>query len=96
MRVVVLSGGAAHGLVDALASDFKARTGADIDAMFGAVGAMKERLLTGTPADLLILTQALIGELAGSGHVVRRLGAQHRHGAYRHCSPDWRQASSRA
>ncbi len=70
MRVVVLSGGAAHGLVDALASDFKARTGADIDATFGAVGAMKERLLTGAPADLLILTQALIGELAGSGHVV--------------------------
>jgi molybdate transport system substrate-binding protein len=81
MRVAVLSGGAAQGLVDALASDFKARTGAEIDATFGAVGGMKERLLAGTPADLLILTQALVEELVGSGHIVpgseRHIGIVH-------------------
>jgi molybdate transport system substrate-binding protein len=81
MRVVVMSGGAAHGLVDALVADFKARTGADIDANFGAVGAMKERLLAGASADVLILTRALIADLLGSGHVVpgseRSIGVVH-------------------
>lgn len=71
MKLTVLSGGAAHGLVDALAPDFKARADREIDATFGAVGAMKERLLAGAPVDVLILTQALIEDLATSGHVVR-------------------------
>ena len=68
-KLVVLSGGAAQGLVGALAPRFKAETGCDIDATFGAVGAMRERLLAGAPADLLILTRGLIDELTGQGHV---------------------------
>lgn len=60
----ILSGGAAQGLVMSLAPAFKAKTGLDIDGEFGAVGAMAERLLTGRPADLLILTEALIATLA--------------------------------
>jgi molybdate transport system substrate-binding protein len=69
-RLAVLSGGAAHGLVGALAPRFKAETGCDIDGTFGAVGVMRERLLAGAPADLLILTRGLIDELAGLGHAV--------------------------
>ena len=70
MQLRVLSGGAAQGLVNALALRFKADTGCDIEGTFGAVGAMRERLLGGAAADLLILTRALIEELANEGHVV--------------------------
>jgi molybdate transport system substrate-binding protein len=66
----ILSGGAAQGLVHALAARFKAEAGCDIDATFGAVGAMREKLVAGAPADLLILTAALIGDLESAGHVL--------------------------
>ena len=70
MKVVVLSGGAAEGLVGALARRYKAQTGCEIDGTFGAVGAMRDKLLTGAPADVLILTRALIDELTRQGHVL--------------------------
>jgi len=69
MKLTILSGGAAQGLVAALAPQFKAETGAEIDGTFGAVGAMRDKLIAGGPADLLILTSALIAELAAGGHV---------------------------
>jgi molybdate transport system substrate-binding protein len=70
MKLIVLSGGAAHGLVDALAARFKAETGCEIDGTFGAVGGLRDRLVAGAPADLVILTRALIAELTHQGHVV--------------------------
>jgi len=66
----LLSGGAAHGVVDALAAQFKADTGAEITGSFGPVGGMKDRLLAGEPADLVILTNALIDELVATGQVL--------------------------
>ena len=69
-QLVVLSGGAAQGLVGDLAARFKAETGREIDGNFGAVGAMRDKLLAGAPADLLILTRALIDALTVQGHVV--------------------------
>lgn len=69
MQLRILSGGAAQGLVGALAPRFKADTGCDIDGTFGAVGAMREKLIAGAPADLLILTRALIQGLTSEGHV---------------------------
>ena len=70
MKLTILSGGAANGLVAALSSQLKAETGADIDGSFGAVGAQRDKLIGGAPADMLILTSALIGELTRAGHVV--------------------------
>jgi molybdate transport system substrate-binding protein len=70
MKLTILSGGAANGLVSALAAQFKAETGADIDGTFGAVGAQRDKLLGGAGADMLILTSALIAELTKAGHVV--------------------------
>lgn len=70
MRVEMLSGGAAQGLVAALEAQFKAETGCDIAGTFGAVGAMRDKLIAGARADLMILTAALIAELTRSGHVV--------------------------
>lgn len=69
MDLHILSGGAAQGVVRALQDDFKARTGADLQATFGAVGMMKDKLLSGAPCDVLILTQALIDELEAAGRV---------------------------
>jgi molybdate transport system substrate-binding protein len=66
--VRVLSGGAAQGLVNALAPRFEAETGCTVEGEFGAVGAMAGKLRAGAPADLLILTAALIAELAREGH----------------------------
>jgi molybdate transport system substrate-binding protein len=66
----ILSGGAAHGLVASLAPKFKALTGLGIAGEFGAVGGLVEKLRAGTPADILILTAALIAKLAGENLVV--------------------------
>jgi molybdate transport system substrate-binding protein len=60
----ILSGGAAQGLVGSLAPQFKTLTGLDIEGEFGAVGAMAEKLRGGKPADIVILTAALIAALA--------------------------------
>jgi molybdate transport system substrate-binding protein len=68
--LTILSGGAAQGLIDACAPVFKTQTGCDIEGTFGAVGAMRDKLLGGAAADLLILTSPLIAELEHSGHVV--------------------------
>jgi molybdate transport system substrate-binding protein len=70
MKLIILSGGAANGLVSALGSRFKQETGADIDGTFGAVGAMRDKLLAGAPADMLILTASLIAELTQAGRIV--------------------------
>src|SRR5437899_11312318 len=66
----ILSGGAAHGLIERVRPAFEAATGCRIDGTFSAVGAMRDKLLAGEPADLMILSRALIDELAKSGHVV--------------------------
>jgi len=66
----ILSGGAAQGLVESLRASFESATGHRIDGTFGAVGAMRDKLLAGEPADLLILTAALIDGLERDGHVV--------------------------
>ena len=65
----VLSAGAAQGLVLALAPRFLADTGVALRPTFGAVGAIREKLFAGQPCDALILTAAMIDELAESGHV---------------------------
>ena len=69
-RLRILSGGAAQGLVNALAPAFQAETGFELDGTFGAVGAMRAKLRAGEVADVVILTSALITELAREGHVI--------------------------
>jgi len=68
--VTILSGGAAQGLVRGVTEAFKAQIGLDIDGEFGAVGMMADKLRAGTPADLVILTQALLAKLAEEKLVV--------------------------
>ncbi|MCK1511807.1 substrate-binding domain-containing protein [Bradyrhizobium sp. 190] len=66
----ILSGGAAQGLVGSLTPAFKAHTGIDIAGEFGAVGVMADKLRRGTPADIVILTAALLAKLAEERLVV--------------------------
>ena len=70
MKLHMLSGGAAQGLVAGLADQFRSATGAEIAATFGAIGAMKERLLAGVPADLVILSQGMVADLVRAGLLV--------------------------
>jgi molybdate transport system substrate-binding protein len=65
----LFSGGAAQGLVRALEPDFTAATGFGIEGVFGAVGAIRARLQAGEPADVAILTDAIMQALAQSGLV---------------------------
>jgi molybdate transport system substrate-binding protein len=69
--LVLLSGGAAMGLVSALERDFTAATGVGIDGTFGAVGAMRDKLLGGGSADFVILTPPTLDELAHAGRILR-------------------------
>jgi molybdate transport system substrate-binding protein len=62
----ILAGGAAQPLVDRLRPELDF----EIAGTFSAVGAMRDKLLAGEPADLVILSRALIEGLAHSGHVV--------------------------
>jgi molybdate transport system substrate-binding protein len=71
MTLHILSGGAAQGLVATLAPKFKALTGLDIEGEFGAVGAMADKLRSGAPADIVVLTAAMIATLAQENLVVR-------------------------
>ena len=70
MKLNILSGGAAQSVVNSLADEFRTLAGYELDCTFGAVGAMKEKLLAGAPADLVILTQALVAELAAGGQLL--------------------------
>ena len=67
----ILSGGAAQGLMERLAPAFKALSGLDVSGEFGAVGAMAAKLREGAPTDLVILSRAIVDELAGQGLVVK-------------------------
>jgi molybdate transport system substrate-binding protein len=63
----ILSGGAAQGLVSRLQFAFEAKQACALSGTYGAVGAMKDKLLAGAPCDLLILSQKLIDELVAQG-----------------------------
>ena len=65
----LLCAGAAQGLVKAMQTTFTDQTGALLHARFGAVGAMKEALLSGEPCDVLIVTDSMVRTLQASGEL---------------------------
>lgn len=70
MKLSILSGGAAAGIVKNLQAQFEEKHSCQIHATFSAVGAMRELLLAGEACDLVILTRAMIEELILGGQVV--------------------------
>jgi len=65
----ILSAGAAQAVVENVIAAYQRETGHGVQAEFGAVGAMKARMLTGVPVDVIVLTATLIDELIASGDV---------------------------
>ena len=66
--VRILSGGPPQSPVRRGPANFDAPNPARNERTKGAGGAMRDKLLAGEPCDLLILSEALIGELAAAGH----------------------------
>lgn len=67
----IFSAGAAQAVVSQIAEKFQRESGNIINATYGAVGAMKAHVLAGEPADVIVLTAALIDELIRNGLVVQ-------------------------
>lgn len=65
----VLSAGAAKALVEGVAADFHRETGALIHGTFGAVGAMRERLVAGEACDAFVSTAAMLDALGGERRI---------------------------
>jgi molybdate transport system substrate-binding protein len=85
LKLTVFSAGAAQGLVNALA----AQEQVELEASFGAVGAMQAKLIDGEPCDLIVLTHALVAELGRAGRIVAQadLGLVHTAIAVREADP---------
>jgi len=66
----IFSAGAAQAVVTQIAEKFQRDSGDAVNAAYGAVGAMKARIVAGEPADVIVLTAALIDELIQQGLVV--------------------------
>jgi len=78
----LLSGGAAQGIVGAIEEDFRLATAARVQGTFGAVGAMRDKLLAGAPCDAIILTaagdaipHAVLDQLSPTGVLVAPVGS---------------------
>ena len=65
----VLGAGAAKGLVAALEAAHHAETGATLRGEFGAVGAIREKWLSGARCDVIILTAPMLEGMAREGRV---------------------------
>ncbi len=79
MTLHFLSGGAAQGLVTQLTGRFSQDTGIEVTGTFGAIGLMKDKLLAGEPCDVMIVSDAMVKDLTGSGQLLA--GSAHPLGA---------------
>jgi molybdate transport system substrate-binding protein len=66
----IISAGAMQAVVTELMPEFERATGAKIAVTFGAVGQQKARVLAGEAADVILLTPAMLGDLAATGWAV--------------------------
>jgi len=69
--IKVMSAGAVKTMVAALGAEFERESGVTIDYHFGTAGALRERVKSGETADLVVVSESAIAELAKLGHVVR-------------------------
>jgi molybdate transport system substrate-binding protein len=63
----IFCAGAAQAVVSQLAAKFQRESGNLMHAEYGAVGAMQARVVSGVPADVVVLTSALVDELIAGG-----------------------------
>lgn len=69
-EIKVMSAGAVKSMVAALGADFEAETGNKLDLNFGTAGSLRERIKAGENADLVVLSETAIAELAKLGFVI--------------------------
>ena len=67
--VRVLSAGAAQGALVQLTAPFSASSGYKLDAAFDTAGALRQRVLAGEPADVVILSAEAMAALEASGRI---------------------------
>lgn len=67
MMLNVLAAGASKGLVTALQPRFATETGAELNAVFVAAGAVRDRFLAGEPCDVVILSAKLLAQIEARG-----------------------------
>lgn len=68
--IKVMSAGAVKSMVAALGADFERASGNKLDLNFGTAGSLRERIKNGEVADLVVLSESAIAELAKLGIVV--------------------------
>ena len=66
----IISAGAMQAVVTELIPEFERVNGARVAVTFGAVGEQRARVLAGEAADVILLTPAMLAELAETGWVV--------------------------
>lgn len=69
-EVKVLSAGAMRAIVTDLAESFRRETGHTVTMSFGTVGQTRQKLASGEPVDVVIMTDAAIDDVARQGAVV--------------------------
>jgi molybdate transport system substrate-binding protein len=70
MQLKLFSGGAAQAVVIGLQPEFESAHDCLLVPAFGAVGTMRDRLLSGEACDLVVLSAALVEQLVEQGHAV--------------------------
>jgi molybdate transport system substrate-binding protein len=68
--IKVMSAGAVKSMVAALGAEFEHESGEKLNLNFGTAGSLRERIKNGETADLVILSESAIAELAKLGFVV--------------------------
>ncbi len=68
-RLKVMCARSMHLAVGALGRDFAQATGHELEFDFGTVGALQTKLDAGETADVLVLSQAMIGKLEAAGRL---------------------------
>lgn len=68
--IKVMSAGAVKSMVAALAPEFERESGDRLELNFGTAGSLRERIKSGEKADLVILSESAIAELAKLGLVL--------------------------
>jgi len=69
-EIRILSAGAAQAVIERIGADYTRLTGIAVTGEFSAVGAIRERVMAGANADVIVLTGALIDELIVAGRIV--------------------------
>jgi molybdate transport system substrate-binding protein len=66
-EIKVMSAGAVQSMVAALGAEFERATGHTLNLVFNTAGSLRDRIKNGESADLVILSESIIGELAKLG-----------------------------